>query len=113
MDEPVAVEKKAERPAPQISFDEDYLPEIKDWKVGGKYTLHVEVEQVSLDKDSGMTLGGEEPKKMNARFKVLSVRPSKEKQEESEESEESENGTEYSAPKGRKIGEAFRRRFGK
>lgn len=30
---------------PRISFSEKEIPEIKDWKIKGKYILEVEVEQ--------------------------------------------------------------------
>lgn len=53
---------------PEVSFDETELPEIKDWKVGGKYELKLKVEQVSIGKD---TMDNE--KELRARFKVLEV----------------------------------------
>lgn len=53
---------------PEISFDETELPEIKDWKVGGKYELKLKVEQISIGKDAM-----ENEKELRARFKVLAV----------------------------------------
>ena len=53
---------------PEVSFDETELPEIKNWKVGGKYELKLKVEQVSIGKD---TMDNE--KELRARFQVLEV----------------------------------------
>lgn len=62
-----------------LSLDEEQLPELKKWKVGGKYTLVVDVEQVSMSKqdpyESLESDKKDEPKEMSARFKVLSVKP--------------------------------------
>lgn len=67
-----------------FSLDEQELPDIKQWKVGGKYTITMEVEQISLDKGVGLE-EGKGP--LQARFKVLSASTGK-KAEESEDSEE-------------------------
>ena len=53
---------------PEVSFDKTELPEIKNWKVGGKYELKLKVEQISIGKD---TMDNE--KELRARFKVLEV----------------------------------------
>ena len=53
---------------PEVSFDEKQLPQIKDWEVGKKYKLELEVEMISKSKsqyDAG------EPHR--ASFKVTSV----------------------------------------
>jgi len=50
---------------PQVTFSDEELPELKNWKVGETYRIVAEVEQVSMDK---MENG-----KMNARFKFLKV----------------------------------------
>ena len=47
-------------PRPSLHFSTKELPEIKDWKNGGKYSLSVEVEQISSDKEG-------------ARFRVIKV----------------------------------------
>jgi hypothetical protein len=59
-DEPV-------RPLPSFSLTEKELPEIKDWKVGEKYTLMMEVEQVSASKDE-YSKGP-----LTARFKICKI----------------------------------------
>lgn len=61
-----------------ISFDEEELPELKEWKVGGNYTLTLEVEQVSVSKgDEYGPYDEEESAKeqsmIKGRFKVLNV----------------------------------------
>lgn len=82
--EPLKVEMDHKMPKylPSISLDEDDLPEIKSWKVGGKYKLEVEVEQTSISKDEefdGPVIGqtGERESKrrpIRARFKILNVK---------------------------------------
>ena len=63
-----------------VSLDSEDLPDIKDWSVGKKYTLIVEVEQTSMSKDGDeygpVSTNGEEKKNppMKARFKILSVK---------------------------------------
>lgn len=56
--------------APRLSLSEKMLPAIKDWNIGKKYTIELEVEMVSQRK-------GEEydsaPGKVNGEFKVLSA----------------------------------------
>lgn len=37
---------------PSLHIPLNNLPEAKDWKIGEKYTLAVEVKQTSIDKDS-------------------------------------------------------------
>jgi len=53
---------------PSLCFNDDQLPEIKEWKVGSKYKLIVEVEMTSCNirkqKDVDRTYGD---------FKVLAV----------------------------------------
>lgn len=59
-----------------IRFDEDELPELTKWKVGAKYTLTLEVEQMSLSKDGEYgDVSGKEKPKTRASFKVVSVSP--------------------------------------
>lgn len=60
-----------------IRFDEDDLPEIKSWRVGGKYKLTMEVEQTSMSKgdEFGEMEDSKEKPKTRASFKVLSVSP--------------------------------------
>jgi hypothetical protein len=55
---------------PSITFDVKELPEIKDWKIGGKYKLLLDVEEVSMSKD-------EYEPRLTARFKVMKVKVAK------------------------------------
>lgn len=70
------------RELPRITFTATDLPEIKDWKVGGKYYLELEVEQVAVSKNE---YGFEEDKELKATFRVAKVKalnnPGKEKVE--------------------------------
>lgn len=54
---------------PSFTLTEQDLPVIKNWKVGKKYTLSVEVEQVSMEKDEYM-MG----KPLMARFRIVEVK---------------------------------------
>ena len=59
-----------------VRFDEDDLPELTKWKVGGRYQLTLEVEQISMSKGDEYQELGESSKdkpKVRASFKVLSV----------------------------------------
>lgn len=60
-----------------IRFDEDDLPELTKWKVGGKYKLTMEVEQTGMSKgedEMPYAPKGTKPT-MTATFKVISVSP--------------------------------------
>lgn len=71
------VSKSLERERPSFSMNEKDLPAIKEWKVGGKYTLTLNCEMVSSSKgsDYDVPLGnnGKRKETHNARFKILSV----------------------------------------
>jgi hypothetical protein len=114
------VADKPEKMAPTFSLDEEVLPEIKDWKIGEKYAIHLDVEQIGADKGMGMDSKGP----INARFKVLSAHVCKggmdnaDDTEENDDSEESDGETETvtidvkkGSPKNAKIAEALRRKF--
>ncbi len=58
-----------------IRFDEDELPELTKWRVGGKYRLTLEVEQVSMSKGEDYDEGESQKPKTRASFKVVSVTP--------------------------------------
>lgn len=60
---------KAPKHFPTLSLDEKDLPAIKNWKVGGKYRITIDVEQVSATK--GDDWDDDDSKKLSARFKVL------------------------------------------
>jgi hypothetical protein len=68
---------KSYSPKPSISFDVKTLPQIKDWKVGGKYRLVIDVEQVSASKDDYDFDSDSDSGKLSARFKVLKVKEAK------------------------------------
>ena len=51
---------------PSIHLDEKQLKEIKNWKVGGKYTLILEVEQTSMNNDNP-------DKRINASFDIMKI----------------------------------------
>lgn len=55
---------------PSITFDVKELPEIKQWKIGGKYKLIIDVEETSMSKD-------EYEPRLTARFKVMKVKVAK------------------------------------
>ena len=65
------------RELPSFSLTEKDLPAIKNWQVGKKYKLEIEVEQVSLSKDEYM-MG--EP--ISARFKIHKVKDNSPNEEE-------------------------------
>lgn len=55
-----------ERSLPSFSVDEKDLPAIKNWKIGEKYTIEIEVEMTEIGKREY----GEEKGEMYARFSV-------------------------------------------
>jgi len=66
-------DEKPKRELPRVSFTVEALPSIKDWKVGGKYRLELEVEQVAAEKDRyGYEEGKDKP--LTATFKVTAVK---------------------------------------
>lgn len=65
---------------PPLYITEKQLPAIKDWKVGGKYQLLVDVEQVGIQNPNasemmGMEIGSDNEKDegLEARFKITKV----------------------------------------
>jgi hypothetical protein len=59
---------------PTIRLNDEDLPEIKDWKVGDKYTLVIDVEQTSMRQGNeweGST--GNKDKRIHATFKITKV----------------------------------------
>lgn len=78
-----------ERMPPTLMLNEDDLPEIKDWKVGGKYQIALVVEQTSSSQGDSM-MGPDRSKKMEARFRVISAASmGKARGEANEEADES------------------------
>lgn len=62
-------EMAIERPKPTISLSEKEVPAIKDWVIGGKYTIEANVEMISISKDQW----GREKGLIEARFNILDV----------------------------------------
>jgi hypothetical protein len=65
---------------PELHITSEMLPEVKDWKVGEKYTLVLEVEQTSVHQEREVEMGepeGREGKKKElcAHFRILTVSP--------------------------------------
>ena len=93
---------KPKRMPPTLSLNEDDLPDIKDWKVGGKYTITLKVEQVSSSKDSSLDGPSGGSKKLEARFHVLSAsasgKPVAEADDYEEETPEEEDDTDEETP---------------
>lgn len=69
-----SVNKVVKAPA-YVRFDEEDLPELVNWKVGGKYKLTLEVEQTSMSKGDEFSNYEKSKPKTSASFKVLSVQP--------------------------------------
>lgn len=67
---------KPKRELPRVTFTADDLPEIKNWSVGGKYKLEIEVEQVAAEKDR-YGYEDEKTKPLTATFKVTAVKAAK------------------------------------
>lgn len=68
------------KPQPSINLSEDELPEIKSWKVGGKYPLKLSVEMTRLSK--GDVFMPESSRKMEASFRVLNASSGGEERDE-------------------------------
>lgn len=60
---------RTEDPRPSFCLTESVFPQIKDWKVGEKYKLEVEVEQVGSRIDDY----GDNKGKMVADFKISGI----------------------------------------
>lgn len=54
---------------PSFHLKESQLPAMKNWQVGKKYSLVIDVEMVSMGKDEYM-----EGKPMGAQFRIKSVK---------------------------------------
>lgn len=68
-----------------LELKESQLPQIKSWKVGGKYKIVVEVEQTSIRKP----MMPEEKGGTQATFKILSAKSAGESKAKSEDSKPS------------------------
>lgn len=64
---------KKTRILPTVHLTDEDLPEIKDWKVGEKYTLVMEVEELSMRQGNEWQGADEKDKRIHATFKITSV----------------------------------------
>jgi hypothetical protein len=95
---------------PYITFDSDDLPEISGFKIGGKYTLCIEVEMTNVGKGDEFDMfaeGEEKESALNARFKVMSVELKKKKPVD----ETGYTRKSFAKEKGRRLAAANRRRM--
>ena len=63
--------KAFEKPKPSFNIDEKELPEIKDWTVGKKYKIALEVEMRSHSKGDEYGYDGGGEKRHTARLVIL------------------------------------------
>lgn len=61
---------------PSFSLTVKDLPEIKNWKVGNKYKLEIEVEQTSMAKEEYM-----QDQPLTARFRITKIKANEEDEE--------------------------------
>jgi hypothetical protein len=80
---------KIEHSEPEFTLTDKELEDIKDWQVGEKYEISLEVEMIGHNKGGIMT----ESKTHEARFKILKAETDEEEDAEEEEGE-GENETE-------------------
>lgn len=70
----IGMNGKSTNVLPTFTMSESDLPALKDWKVGQKYTLCVEVEMMKAMKGDEYPMYGQETdKKVNGTFKIVSV----------------------------------------
>lgn len=94
---PGAIAEKSPKPKrelPRVTFTAEDVPEIKDWKIGGKYYLELEVEQVAAEKDR-YGYEGEKEKPLTATFKVVAVKAIKHESHKENNDDEKKKGIEY------------------
>lgn len=60
-----------------VRFDEEDFPELKKWRVGGKYKITLEVEQIGMSKgeEYGPIDGSSKKPLVSGTFKVISACP--------------------------------------
>lgn len=76
----VLVKASSSRSKPQLMLTARELPAIKNWKVGKKYQIIIDVEQVSISKGDEW----DDEKGLRARFEVLKAKPCDEEYEKKE-----------------------------
>lgn len=95
---PGAIAEKSPKPKrelPRVTFTAEDVPEIKDWKIGEKYFLELEVEQVSAEKDR-FGYEGEKESPLTATFKVVAVKAvHKSEKKDDDKEDEKKKGIEY------------------
>lgn len=64
---------KEVRILPTFQLTEDDLPDIKDWEVGKKYLLVMEVEEIAMREGSEWQGAEDKEHKMHATFKITKV----------------------------------------
>lgn len=69
-----------ERQLPSVYFREEDLPELAGWSVGGKYYLVIGVEMTG--KNAAMVGDGNDQKKLEGSFKILTVEKMKQSPQE-------------------------------
>jgi len=57
------------KPQPTVSIDTTLLPEIKHWRIGHKYTIMLEVEQMEIGRNEF-----EDNAPIRGRFKILTAK---------------------------------------
>lgn len=65
---------------PEFNLSENDLEDIKDWEVGKKYTITMEVENISKEKGMPYYIVGNEKEKkdmIRSRFKIISIKSKK------------------------------------
>jgi len=67
-------------PRPEFSVTEEVMPQIKDWVVGKKYRMEVEVEMVG----SRIEDWGDDKGKLKANFKISGIGEDSDEDEEEE-----------------------------
>jgi hypothetical protein len=63
---------------PTFNLDSEDLPELADWKVGQKYMLEMQVEQMSMRQGKEWQGSSNDDKKVHATFKIMKVGVKKE-----------------------------------
>lgn len=82
------------RELPRVTFSAEDLPEIKDWKIGSKYYLELEVEEVAAEKDR-FGYEGEKERPLTATFKVMAVKAMKHEANEGEDDDKKKKKIEF------------------
>lgn len=73
--------KREVDPRPEFSITAESLPAIKDWSVGKKYMVEMEVEMTG----SRIEDWGDDKGKLKGNFKICGIKPDMEEKEEKEE----------------------------